>query len=89
MRCVTTWWSRTSPPRKARLRLEEMIILTPEQVKDFAVKLKGHRIYARAITALHTGVRPQELLALRWSAVDLDGRVPKAAEAINRALLEG
>ena len=55
---------------------DEMIILTPEQVKDFPVKLKGHRIYARAITALHTGVRPQELLALRWSAVDLDGRVP-------------
>jgi integrase len=55
---------------------DEMIILTPEQVKDFPVKLKGHRIYARAITALHTGVRPQELLALRWSAVDLDGRMP-------------
>jgi integrase len=64
---------------------DETIILTPEQVKDLPVKLKGHRLYARAITALHTGLRPQELLALRWNAVDLDGK-PAGTITISEAL---
>src|SRR5262245_45964232 len=53
---------------------DEMIILTPEQVRDLPVQLKGHRMYARAMTALHTGIRPQELVALRWRSVNLDAK---------------
>ena len=63
----------------------EMIILTPEQVRDLPAKLKGQRMYARAIIALHTGVRPQELVALRWSAVDLDAK-PSPTITIAEAL---
>src|SRR5262249_17694074 len=54
---------------------DEMVILTPEQVKELPVKLEDDRIYARAITAVHTGIRPQELLALKWSVVNLDAKV--------------
>jgi integrase len=63
---------------------DEMIILTPEQVKELPVKLKDQRIYARAITALHTGIRPQELLALRWSSktVDLEAKTITISEAL-------
>jgi len=59
---------------------DEMVILSPDQVRDLPARLKGQRLYARAITALHTGVRPQELLALRWNAVDLDTTSPRFAQ---------
>src|SRR5262245_16147573 len=35
-------------------------------------RLTGHAMYAPVITALFTGVRRGELLALRWCNVDLD-----------------
>ena len=64
---------------------DEMVILSPDQVRDLPARLKGQRLYARAITALHTGVRPQELLALRWNAVDLDAK-PSPTLTITEAL---
>src|SRR5262249_7153066 len=64
---------------------DEMIILTPEQVRDLPVQLKGHRMYARAMTALHTGICPQELVALRWRSVNLDAK-SAASIAITEAL---
>jgi integrase len=42
------------------------------QVKLLVEKLRGRAIYAKAITALFTGIRRGELLALRWHDVDLD-----------------
>jgi integrase len=65
--------------RAPAVAADEMIILTPEQVRDLPVKLNGQRMYARAITALYTGMRPQELLALRWNALDLNAKPPTVA----------
>jgi len=64
---------------------DEMVILSPDQVRDLPARLKDQRLYARAITALHTGVRPQELLALRWNAVDLDAK-PSPTLTVTEAL---
>ena len=64
---------------------DEMVILSPDQVRELPARLKGQRLYARAITALHTGVRPQELLALRWNAIDLDAK-PSPTLTITEAL---
>jgi integrase len=56
-----------------------MVILTVDQVRDVVAKLRGRAIYPAAITALFTGLRRGELLALRWCNVELDG--PGAAVA--------
>jgi integrase len=67
-----------------KVQADEMVILTSEQVSDLAAKLRGHAMYAEAITALFTGLRRGELLALRWKNVDVDNekaiRVREALE---------
>jgi integrase len=61
---------------------EEMAILTDEQVKGLLLALAGRTIYAPAVVALFTGLRRGELLALRWSNVDLDAKMMRVREAL-------
>jgi integrase len=57
------------PPR---VEAEEIIILGADDVKALVDRLRGRAMYPVAITALFTGLRRGELLALRWSDVELD-----------------
>lgn len=57
------------PPRVPR---HEIAPLTPEQAKVLIEKTADDRHRALWITALATGLRQGELLALRWEDVDLD-----------------
>jgi integrase len=51
---------------------EEIAVLDRDQVRLLVERLRGHAMYPIAITALFTGLRRGELLALRWHRVDLD-----------------
>ena len=51
----------------------EMVIV--QDVPGLVAKLRGFRLYVPAMIALFTGMRLGEVLALRWSRVDLDGKV--------------
>ena len=55
------------PPR---VEAEEIVILGADDVKTLVDRLRGRAMYPVAITALFTGVRRGELLALRWSDLD-------------------
>ncbi len=57
------------PPVKKR----EMHIYTPEQVDMLLASVKGHRLAALVTLSVATGMRAGELLALKWSHVDLNG----------------
>lgn len=59
------------PPRVSR---REMTALTPEQVSLFLAAARGDRLEALYVAAVTTGMRQGELLALRWSDVDLETR---------------
>ena len=50
----------------------EVAILRGEQIGTVLDKLAGHALYPIVITALGTGLRRGELMALAWSAVNLD-----------------
>lgn len=50
--------------------------LTPEQARQLLDAAAGHRLEAAILIGLTRGLRPGELLGLRWSDLDLDGTPP-------------
>ena len=77
-----------SPPKN---NADEIIVLDADQIKALVEKLRGRAMYPRAITALFTGIRRGELLALRWRHADLDGKNPilRVREAIEETKARG
>lgn len=57
------------PPRMAR---RDMSVLSPAQARALVEAARGGPLEALLTTALATGMRKGELLALRWRDVDLD-----------------
>lgn len=68
-----------SPPR---VEDDEVKILKPGEVTVVLSKLVGHALHVIAATALGTGMRRGELLAVAWSCLDLD----KATLRVERSL---
>jgi integrase len=63
----------------------EISILQPDETRDLLNCLKGHRLFLIAALALATGMRRNEMLALRWCDVDLDGARLTVAQALEQA----
>jgi integrase len=59
------------PPAKTHRELRP---LSREQVRSFLDGIRGDRLEALYVTALGTGLRQGELLALRWQDLDFDRR---------------
>jgi integrase len=53
------------------VKVDERPVLTPEQAKQLFDALHDDRLLPLYVVAIHTGLRQGELLALRWSDVDL------------------
>jgi integrase len=70
-----------SPPRVATAEIE---LLTPAQAQTMLRELQGRSIYPILVTALATGMRRGELLALRWRDVDLDGAVLRVEQSLEQ-----
>ena len=58
------------PPRVQRTEIE---ILAPDQIRAVLDALRGRPLYPVAIIGLATGMRRGEIVAVRWSDIDLDG----------------
>jgi integrase len=69
----------TSPPRPSR---GEMRVLTQDEAKRLLVAIAGTPAELPAYLALTTGARLGELLALRWSDIDLDGGVAQIRRTV-------
>jgi integrase len=67
------------PPRDEG---REVVILTDGEVKALLPTLEGRAMHVPVVTALFTGLRRGELLALRWANVDLDAKVIRVREAL-------
>jgi integrase len=63
-----------------------MVIVQDNGIVD---KLRSWRFGTLAMVALFTGARLAEALALRWSRVDLDGKVIEVREALEQTRAHG
>jgi integrase len=66
---------------------EDMTIV--RDVPGLVDKLRSSRLCAPAMLALFAGLRLGEVLALRWSRVDLDGKVLQVREALEQTKAHG
>ena len=85
--------------RPPRAEEQPPVGLTPEQVEalleaaryveekrpDGSVEQRPNRLYPLFLTAVHTGMRQGELLALRWEDVDLDAGVALVRQALEKS----
>ena len=62
---------------------------SPGEVRVILALARDAGIYAEVATAVSTGMRPGELLALRWHDVDLDARVAWVRQAVQRVAGRG
>ena len=53
----------------------EKIALTPQESQALLERVENHRARTFLLTALHTGMRRGEILALKWEDVDFDNKV--------------
>jgi integrase len=68
-----------------QVKREEIQPLNCDQTRALLKAAEGNRLEAMYIVAVHTGMRPGELLALKWDDVDLDSGTLQ----LNRALSDG
>jgi integrase len=59
-------------------------ILSPEQAEHLIEASADEREHALWLLAVTTGQRQGELLGLRWTSLDLDGRTLRVSEALSR-----
>lgn len=67
-------------PRKQK---QELAYLTPEQMWQFLNAARGYSLECLFITALATGMRQGELLALRWADIDLERKTVHVVRSLS------
>ena len=68
-----------SPPKVPD---EEMVIVRDVPAFIAEIKASGRNLYAPAMVSLFTGMRRNEVLALKWGRVDLDQNIVSVHEAL-------
>jgi integrase len=69
------------PPK---VETEEVEILDADQIAAVLAGMEGSRLHPIAALAINTGMRRGELLALRWSDVDLDAGVIRVTRSLEQ-----
>jgi integrase len=70
--------------RPPALEREEVRPWSPEEAGRFLAESSGHRLYALFAVGVALGLRKGELLALRWSDVDLDAGMVRVRRNVQR-----
>lgn len=68
---------------------EEVVIVEQDRIKELLAKLTGRSMYAKAITALFTGARRGEILAMRYRYLDLDQKTWEICESLEETKKHG
>ncbi|MCA6102773.1 tyrosine-type recombinase/integrase [Bradyrhizobium australafricanum] len=68
---------------------EEVVIVEQDRIKELLGKLSGRSMYPKAITALFTGARRSELLAMRWRYLNLERKTWEICESLEETRKHG
>ena len=66
--------------------MDERPVLTPEQARQLFDALRDDRLLPLYLVTIHTGLRQGELLALRWSDVDLEAGTLTVTGTLDRKI---
>lgn len=58
--------------------------LSPDEARRLLEAARGNCLEVLYVLAVHTGMRQEELLALRWEDVDLDGGMARIKRTLTR-----
>jgi integrase len=75
-----------NPAEKAKAprgRRQPVVILTPSEAQHFLDKAQGSRWYVLWALMLHTGLRPGEVIALRWQDIHWDTHTLQVVQAVS------
>lgn len=81
---------RKNPAKKLTrggVEAEEKTALTSSQVETLESAVKGTVAEAFVMIGLHAGLRCEEIMALQWSCVSLDGEAPQLSWKNNRPIV--
>jgi integrase len=81
--------SKNVATAKSAAKVPELEMVIVQDVPGLVEKLKGSRLQMQAMVSLFTGVRLGEVLALRWSRVDLDKKIIQVREALEETKEHG
>jgi integrase len=78
--------AKEQPAPKVSDDVDKVIV---QDVPGLVDKLRGSRLAIQAMVALFAGMRLSEVLALRWSRVDLDAKIIQVREALEQTKAHG
>lgn len=84
VRWRTLSWNVVTVTDGPQLPQEEPAVLGAAEARRFLEVARGHPLEALFVLALTTALREGEILALRWSEVDLDARALKVIRNVRR-----
>jgi integrase len=67
-----------------KITREEIDPLTEEEARRLLESVRGDRLEALYVLALHTGMRQGEILALKWDDVDLEGGILRVRRTLTK-----
>ncbi|MEX2252631.1 MAG: tyrosine-type recombinase/integrase, partial [Thermoleophilaceae bacterium] len=71
-----------APKARSAAKRPEIKVWTPEELHAFLDLVADNRHHAAWFVSSHTGMRRGEILGLRWSDLDLDGRKLSVCQAV-------
>lgn len=74
----------TIPNKDKQIKKEDIEYFNEDEIKQLKKAFKGHKLENLILTALGTGLRQGELLALKWENVHLDEKYLEVKETVKK-----
>ncbi len=72
--------------RAKSIYTKRMVMLSTEEAQRLIEAFKGHYLYEAVVLALYYGLRKEEVVGLRWSAIDFDNNVIRIEHTVVKSL---